>query len=123
MSLACDGVHDADDMVPGGGLRHADISVSKENDPVGVDFYDPVDEIVSVDVPDKGHSAFAYVFSLPRAQGHLVAQVHHEWIHAVALDSDGDCLALRDQGPDLLHHYRFVYRFGRCHSSLSVAAG
>ena len=74
-------------------------------------FDDSVDEVVAVDVTDKGYRAFLQVFVLPRSKGHLVSQMHHERIHAVALDCDGDSLAFGDQLADLFHHYGFVYGY------------
>ena len=79
-----------------------------------------MDEVVAIYVLDKSHSSFAYFFVFPRAERHLVAQVHDERIHAVSFEGDGYGLAFRDHLSDLFHHYGFVYGFCLCHPCKST---
>ena len=108
-------MHDSYHVVQSGNLLLCDVSVSQEDHSVVASFDDSVDEVVAVDVTDKGYRAFLQVFVLPRSKGHLVSQMHHERVHAVALDCDGDSLAFGDQLADLFHHYGFVYGYSSWH--------
>ena len=114
-ALACDAVHDADDVVQGGGFLQTHIAVSHKDDPVFLSLYYPVDQVSAAAVQNQSHRPFAQVFVFPRAQSHLVAHMDHERVHAVSLDGDGDLLSFGDQLPDLLHHDGFVYCYCLCH--------
>lgn len=85
-------------------------------------FYDPVDQMVAADVPHQSDGPFAKVLVLPWSQGHLITHMHHEGIHAVSLDCDGDCLSFGDQFADLFHHDRFVYEYCLWHIPVSVTS-
>ena len=108
-AFALDGVHDANHVVLGGCFGLEDVAVSKECDCVFVHLYDSVDEVVAICVEHERHCSFAQVLIFPRAEGHLVAQVNHERVHAVALDCEGYGLTFGDQRSDLLHHHSFLY--------------
>ena len=73
-----------------------------------------MDEVIASGVEYQGDSSFAQVFLFPWTEGHLVAQVNHKRIHAVAFDCDVHCLAFIYEGSDLLHHNGFVYGYGLC---------
>ena len=79
-----------------------------------------MDKVVTADVLYQSYRSFAYVFIFPRAERHLVAQVHDERIHAVSFEGDGYGLAFRDHLSDLFHHYGFVYGFCLCHPCKST---
>ena len=108
-------MHDADDVVPCGGFGLQDVAVAEEDDSVGMNLDDSVDDMVASCVSHQCHCSLADVFVFPRAESHLVAQMHDERIHAVAFERYGHGLAFGNQRSDLLHHYCFVYGYGLGH--------
>ena len=86
-------MHDADDVVLGSCFCLDDISVSEKCDCVFVNLDDSMDQVVAINVADKGHCSYAKVFLLPWTEGQLVAKVNHEGVHAVAFHCESDCLA------------------------------
>ena len=104
-------MHDADDVVLGSCFCLDDISVSEKCDCVFVNLDDSMDQVVTINVADKGHCSYAKVFLLPWTEGQLVAKVNHEGVHAVALHSECDSLSFLDQSPDLFHHNGFIYSY------------
>lgn len=87
-AFALDGVHYADNIVLGCCLGLEYIAVSKKCDGVFVHLYNPVNQVVTVCVEYECNHSFAQVFLFPWAEGHLVAQVDHERVHAVSFDSE-----------------------------------
>ncbi len=112
--FAGDAIHYADDVVFGRCFCLKHVSVAEEGDGVLVYSDDSVDEVVAVGVTYEGYCSFLQVFLFPWTEGHLVAQVNHERIHAVAFDCDVYCLAFIYEGSDLLHHDGFVYGYCLC---------
>ena len=107
--FAGDCVHDADYVIPCGSFSHLYIAISKEGYLVLVYFDDSVNQVVAARVKYKGYSSHTDIFLFPWTEGHLVAQMHHEWVHTVSFDCDGYCLSFRNQLSDFFHQYRFIY--------------
>lgn len=104
-------MHDAGNTLKSRFFLQSYVAVAFEDDGVSFAAYDAVDQDVTSDVAYKGDSAFADVLVFPWTEGDLVAQVHQEWVHAVAFDSDGHGLPFSDESADLLVHCVLVYAY------------
>ena len=102
-------MHKSDYIFDAGCLCDADVSVAHECEHVAFSFDDAVDDVAASCVFDEHDSAFADLTVIPRTEGDLVAQVHDEWVHAVAFGADGHSLAFGNQSADFLHHKSLIF--------------
>ena len=101
-----------------GFLSHTEVAVAKQNDGISLTVDDPVDKVFPAHITHQSDASAPELALLERPESDLVAAVHDERVHAVALDGDGHAHALGDHASDLLHHHRLFYHHFLCHPAV-----